>query len=316
MAFHRHTSIFLSLLIVLFETGLVKLAEVGYLKDHQNFEIPSVLSYQEAQYKSESSSKQKRLEISSFKTENRKTEKNKEIIKTNTTTPPVKDSLETALYRVKAADDSTCIKLKVDAILSFKYLTKLNEIQDKETFIPTGATVTGDCSDEDKQNLVLRWHSFVLKWYFSKTPGGERWFVPKIELKYDPSDSFFEHIKSSGRSSFTLSSSSSHSNYLFPTPVGKSYKCDREIEVELTSSQTHTVASLFLRDFKVEPFIFKNDEFGPEYMCAATGSGTYRSETAPLIVGSMLAAACLLTISGYAIYRYFNIEKVQYDTME
>ena len=47
----------------------------------------------------------------------------------NFTVSPVKDSLETALYRVKASDDSTCIKLKVDAILSFKYLSKLNEIQ-------------------------------------------------------------------------------------------------------------------------------------------------------------------------------------------
>ena len=51
-------------------------------------------------------------------------------------------------------------------------------------------------------------------------------------------------------------------------------------------------------------------------MCTATGSGRYKSETTPLSVGSMLAAASLLTISGYAIYRYFNIEKVQYDTME
>lgn len=69
-------------------------------------------------------------------------------------------------------------------------------------------------------------------------------------------------FKFSGKS-YTLSSITSHSNLLFPTPVGKSYKCEREIEVELSSPQTHTVASILLRDFKLEPFLFKNDDFGP-----------------------------------------------------
>lgn len=33
---------------------------------------------------------------------------------------------------------------------------------------------------------------------FLQTPGGDRWFVPKIDLKYDSTDSFFEHIKNPG----------------------------------------------------------------------------------------------------------------------
>ncbi|KAF6215443.1 hypothetical protein GE061_010196 [Apolygus lucorum] len=260
----------------------------------------------------------KRLEISSFKNENRKAEKAKELSNKNMTYPAKGVDLGTdvVLYRLKAESGGTCILLKVDALVGFKYRTKLDEILESDSFVPNSATVTGDCSDEDRQNMVIKWKSFVLMIEFTKTPGGERWFVSKIEVKFDSGDHFFEHIKNPGRT-YTLSTVGSHgSQLLFPTPVGKSYWCDREIEVELTSPDTETTATLFLRGMKLEPFIFKNDEFGPEYKCSATGAGTYRSETAPLVAGSLLASACLITVIGYAVYRYFNIEKVQYDTME
>jgi hypothetical protein len=31
-----------------------------------------------------------------------------------------------------------------------------------------------------------------------QTPGGERWFVVEVELKFDPTDSIFEHYKEPG----------------------------------------------------------------------------------------------------------------------
>ncbi|BES88940.1 Lysosome-associated membrane glycoprotein (Lamp) [Nesidiocoris tenuis] len=260
----------------------------------------------------------KRLEISNFKTENRKIEKAKEMTNKNMTHVMKGTDIGTdaALYRLKAESGGTCILLKVDALVGFKYTTKLGEDIEKDTFVPNSAIVNGDCSNEDKQRIVLKWKSFVLIMDFTKTPGGERWFVSEVVVKFDSGDHFFEHIKNPGRT-YALSTIGSHgSQLLFPTPVGKSYWCDREIEVELTNAETDTTATLFLRDMKLEPFIFKNDEFGPEYKCSATGAGTYRSETAPLVAGSLLASACLITVIGYAIYRYFNIEKVQYDTME
>lgn len=41
-------------------------------------------------------------------------------------------------------------------------------IQEKDTFIPSTAKITGDCSGDDQQTFILRWKTFVLKFYFSK----------------------------------------------------------------------------------------------------------------------------------------------------
>ncbi|KAG8253445.1 Lysosome-associated membrane glycoprotein 5 [Homalodisca vitripennis] len=114
----------------------------------------------------------------------------------------------------------------------------------------------------------------------------------------------------------TLSTPKSHSALLFVTPVGQAYTCLREVKIRLTTSKSDLIAEVLLRELEVQPFIFKSSNFGPEYRCPAPGQSTYRSETAPLIVGSILAAACLATVTGYSIFRYFKIKKVQYDTME
>ncbi|KAI4472508.1 hypothetical protein M0802_016752 [Mischocyttarus mexicanus] len=101
---------------------------------------------------------------------------------------------------------------------------------------------------------------------------------------------------------------------LFPTPVGKSYACDNETEIHLTDGKN--TANVILRNMKLQPFKFKNNEFAAEFSCASLSARANRDETAPVAVGSTLAAAVLLTITGYAVYRYFKVKKVKYDTME
>jgi hypothetical protein len=54
----------------------------------------------------------------------------------------------------------------------------------------------------------------------------------------------------------------------------------------------------------------------PEYECSPGGGLAFRDETAPIAVGSTLAVVVLLTVTGYGVYRYVKIKKVQYDTME
>lgn len=104
---------------------------------------------------------------------------------------------------------------------------------------------------------------------------------------------------------------------LFPTPVGKSYSCGESI-VELVPAEANAPeglrGSLFLREFEVQPFMYKSSNFGPSFECNA--SKGFRDETAPIAVGSTLAVAVLLTVTGYGVFRYFKIKKVQYNTME
>ena len=138
---------------------------------------------------------------------------------------------------------------------------------------------------------------------------------------------------------------------LFPTPVGKSYKCSEDIVIEMKDE--NLLAKISLRQLKMQPFIFKKDDFGPgevsiilikeheciwncltdnsqaslirlfvcfkqfsEFVCSPGGAKSYRDETAPIAVGSTLAVITLLTVAGYGVYRYMKVKKVQYDAME
>ncbi|XP_017876118.1 uncharacterized protein LOC108622618 isoform X2 [Ceratina calcarata] len=221
-------------------------------------------------------------------------------------------STEEPLYRLDGSNGQACILLQVDALITVKYRTKVGEEQEANIYVPNDATVTGNCDNENTVTMSLKWRAFVLSWSFAKTPGGERWYVEKIELTYNSSDRHFEHTDQPNKT-IRVSTGQRHSSMLFPTPVGKSYSCDVK-EISLTDGKNNAILSL--RDMKLQPFKFKNNEFAAEFSCTSLSARGFRDETAPVAVGSTLAAATLLTITGYAAYRYFKVKKVKYDTME
>lgn len=105
---------------------------------------------------------------------------------------------------------------------------------------------------------------------------------------------------------------------LIPTPVGRSYACsEMEISME-TDEDDHPPPGLrgtvIFRLLQVQPFMYRGENFEPAFECRA--QTFVRDETAPIAVGSTLAIAVLMTISGYGIYRYFKVKNVQYNTME
>jgi hypothetical protein len=157
--------------------------------------------------------------------------------------------------------------------------------------------------------LYLKWKSYVLTWSFAKTPGHERWYVNGVKLSFNTSEKPFQNIRRPG----SLELKTAKSTMLFPTPVGKSYSCPSQASVELRDGDVK--ATVFLQVFKLQPFMSKTD-FGPEYECSPGGGLAFRDETAPIAVGSTLAVVVLLTVTGYGVYRYVKIKKVQYDTME
>ncbi|RZF44310.1 hypothetical protein LSTR_LSTR006860 [Laodelphax striatellus] len=243
----------------------------------------------------------------------------KELTNKIVTTTPDTSSSGAALYRLKDNNEGggTCILIKMDAVLNYTYNTKLGDKIERDQYVPDDSqmTIYGVCNEDDSR-ISLRWQrDFILTFEFQKTPGGERWFVENIELKVDTNNRIFEHFINKGKA-YTLSSKFRHRNLLFPTPVGNAYTCHKELKFALASASPDISARIYFLSLKLEPFIFKNDDFGPEYQCSATGQGPFRSETAPLIVGSTLAFCCLATVTGYGIFRYFKIKKVQYDTME
>ncbi|XP_049829947.1 uncharacterized protein LOC126269384 [Schistocerca gregaria] len=264
------------------------------------------------------------LTVPSFHSEDQKTKEStsttpKETIET-TTTPPTTTSRPTttevprtnSLFRFRGKDGATCILLQVDALLSIKYKTISGEMRDRDIYVPNKANISGSCN-EDTSYLDLTWPSFFIRWSFSKTPGGERWYINKLELQYTLSSEIFEHVANPGQT-VQVSTAHSHENMLYPTLVGRSFTCKQELTVHLSGEHAYG-ATLYLRDLRLQPFIFNVDDFSPEYECSPGGI-TFRDETAPIAVGSTLAIVVLLTVTGYGIYRYFKIKKVQYDTME
>lgn len=109
-----------------------------------------------------------------------------------------------------------------------------------------------------------------------------------------------------------------HRKMLIPTPVGKSFVC-KDIDVPLEPDDEDHLppdihGTLLLRSLQVQPFMYKREDFEEAFECKSQKS--FRDETAPVVVGSTLAVAVLLTISGYGVYRYFRVKNVQYNTME
>ncbi|XP_017486584.1 PREDICTED: lysosome-associated membrane glycoprotein 5 [Rhagoletis zephyria] len=224
----------------------------------------------------------------------------------------------TSIYRLNATNGITCILVSVDGLISIKYRNKLNEDVEADLYLPDDPKLSGECVESNYETLRLEFKGFVLTMTFRKSSGGEGWYINLFELTYSSSNSLFEHPD---RPNLDVKlTSPAHTPMYFPTPVGKSYVCDKEQSVVLyapidSGDMSGHIARLYLRDLHMQSFMFKESgKWGPPFHCSATGS--YRDETAPLAVGTALAIAVLLTISGYGGWRYFKIKKVQYGSME
>ncbi|XP_005177170.1 lysosome-associated membrane glycoprotein 5 [Musca domestica] len=239
-----------------------------------------------------------------------------------TTKSPASSSMNhdatTSIYRFNATNGITCILISVDGLISIKYRNKLNEDVEADLYLPDNPVLSGECVESNMELLTLEFKGFKLSMTFKKSSGGEGWYINLFELTYSSSNPLFEHPDRPGLD--VKLTSPSHTPMYFPTPVGKSYVCDKEQTVLMfapldSGDQSGHIARLYLRDLHMQSFMFKESgKWGPPFHCSATGS--YRDETAPLAVGTALAIAVLLTISGYGGWRYFKIKKVQYGTME
>ncbi|XP_020801363.1 lysosome-associated membrane glycoprotein 5-like [Drosophila serrata] len=224
----------------------------------------------------------------------------------------------TSLYRFNATNGITCILMQVDGLISIRYRNKLNEDVEADLYMPDNPQLSGECVESNMEILTMDFKGFRLSMTFKKSSGGEGWYINLFELSYSSSNGLFEHPD---RPNLDVKlTSPAQTPMYFPTPVGKSYLCDKEQTVIMyaphdSGDQSGHIAKLYLRDMHMQSFMFKDSgKWGPSFHCSATGS--YRDETAPLAVGTALAIAVLLTISGYGGWRYFKVKKVQYGSME
>ncbi|XP_057672081.1 uncharacterized protein LOC130903776 [Diorhabda carinulata] len=225
-----------------------------------------------------------------------------------------KDDSGVAYYRMfNDKSGATCILLKTDAVVEVRF--KLHDLDEQaDSFIPEKALIEGECKEEDAAWMRISWTGYSLIINFAKTPGGERWYISSIELTVSPDLPQFHGIPIQRKSSIKLY----HRQMLIPTPVGKSYSCS-EVEIPLETDEEDNPppgmhGTLYLRLLQVQAFMYRSESFDTSFECKLQRS--FRDETAPIAVGSTLAVAVLVTIAGYAAYRYFKVKNVQYNTME
>lgn len=219
------------------------------------------------------------------------------------------------LYKVTAKNGATCILLKVDGVIEIYFKSHIGSEQGN-AYMPEDALVEGNCKYEDTASMTITWEGYVMIWNFAKTPGGERWYVSQIELTVSTAIERYHSIKAYVLPAKTFKLV--HDQMLFPTPVGKSYACeDTNLDIKFPEEEYNPASlsgTIFLRTFQLQPFMYKGSNFGPAFDCNVQLS--FRDETTPIAVGSTLALAVLATVTGYGIFRYFKVKKVQYNTME
>ncbi|KAF7285987.1 uncharacterized protein LOC143199068 [Rhynchophorus ferrugineus] len=231
----------------------------------------------------------------------------------STTVKPAKDNSGVAIYRfINRKTDTTCILLKTDGVVEVKF--KLHGLDEQaDSFIPENAVVTGNCAKEDTVKMTLGWGGYGLDLTFDKTPGGDHWYLSNVELTVSIDVPQFHGIKTRDNTIKLYSS-----KMLIPTPVGKSYLCN-EVDIPLETDEADhppkdVRGTLLLRLLQVQAFMYRSENFSTPFECKSQRS--FRSETAPIAVGSTLAIAALATVTGYGVFRYFKVKNVQYNTME
>ncbi|XP_066256292.1 uncharacterized protein [Euwallacea similis] len=233
---------------------------------------------------------------------------------TTTTTKPPKEDSGIAIYRLINRDtDATCILLKTDAVVEVKF--KLYGIETQaDSFIPETAMVVGDCSGEEYVKINLAWTGYSLTMSFAKTPGGEHWYLSNVQITVSVDIPQLHGITTRDKTIRLYNNS-----MVMPTPVGRSYLCGEEVSIDLRTDPADRPpkdvhGTLLLRALQIQAFMYRSENFSTPYHCKAQRS--FRSEAAPIAVGSTLAIAALAIVTGYGAFRYYKVKNVQYNTME
>uniref|UniRef100_UPI00398E3D9D lysosome-associated membrane glycoprotein 5 n=1 Tax=Pristiophorus japonicus TaxID=55135 RepID=UPI00398E3D9D len=171
--------------------------------------------------------------------------------------------------------------------------------------IPRGAEVQGKCGSNESE-LQISWldSTYSFKLFFVKesrnisTRQDHFWKVNKVQFVYDLSESaHFKDASNPGRHTAT-----SHHLSLFVTPAGKSYKCEAQETVSLTSSDHQKVVAILLSQIHIQPFGLKRDFIFSEASTCVVDQQEQLEETLPLILGLTLGLLIVVILSVYHIH--------------
>lgn len=202
------------------------------------------------------------------------------------------------------------------------------KMPDRDVNVSTVQNCFNNPSSSVKPLLVVTWSSsFQLCFYISKDEN--QWSLDQIVFAFNTSEVPLGIVKSE------LRTFGSEANALsdLKAPLGSFYRCfspkpisllpldgDSVVLGQNKSQNIQDKATLSLSNFELQPFLGDLKEFGEEVVCRedviTKRHRRRRDSSVTIAVGSSLAVISVVTVMGYAIFRYVKIKAVGYDTMK
>ncbi|XP_075781800.1 lysosome-associated membrane glycoprotein 5 [Pelodiscus sinensis] len=214
---------------------------------------------------------------------------------------------------------TTCLMAEFAAKLIVPYQVSASNFVDlitEEAGIPLsrGAEMKGKCGPTESE-LQISWldKTYTLKLYFLKeghnTSKGQEafWKMNKILFVYDTSEpTYFKDAVNPGKHT-----ASSHHLSALVTPAGKSYECQAQQTISLTTSDHQRTVILLLSEVRIQPFDISADfVFSEEHKCPVD-EREQLEETLPLILGLILGLMIVITLCVYHIHHKLTANQVQ-----
>ncbi|XP_007670291.1 lysosome-associated membrane glycoprotein 5 [Ornithorhynchus anatinus] len=177
-----------------------------------------------------------------------------------------------------------------------------------------GAEMKGRCGHNESE-LQIFWvdKAYALKLLFVKevhnTSKGQEasWRLSKVQFVYDSSErTYFKDAVNPGKHT-----ANSHRLSALVTPAGRSYECQAQQTISLTSSDHQKTVAMLLSAVHIQPFdIISDFVFSEEHKCPVD-EREQLEETLPLILGLILGLVIVLTITVYHIHHKMTANQVQ-----
>ncbi|KAM9061696.1 lysosome-associated membrane glycoprotein 5 [Sarcophilus harrisii] len=177
-----------------------------------------------------------------------------------------------------------------------------------------GAEMKGRCGQNESE-LQVFWvdKAYALKMLFVKeshntSKGVEAsWRLSKVQFVYDTSEkTYFKDAVNPKKHT-----ASSHRLSALVTPAGKSYECQAQQTISLTSTDHQKTVALLLSSVHIQPFdIISDFVFSEEHKCPVD-EREQLEETLPLILGLILGLVIVITLTIYHIHHKLTANQVQ-----
>ncbi|XP_072501071.1 lysosome-associated membrane glycoprotein 5 [Notamacropus eugenii] len=177
-----------------------------------------------------------------------------------------------------------------------------------------GAEMKGRCGHNESE-LQVFWvdKAYALKMLFVKeghntSKGLEAsWRLSKVQFVYDSSErTYFKDAVNPGKHT-----ANSHRLSALVTPAGKSYECQAQQTISLTSSDHQKTVAMLLSSVHIQPFdIISDFVFSEEHKCPVD-EREQLEETLPLILGLILGLVIVITLTIYHIHHKLTANQVQ-----